>query len=282
MNLCRYAPVLMIVMVFLLFMPALLSLSMTMADEPVSAPPTVSSGSTDESVAPEIWRQLTKIQQLETEKFETQLREFPEISETSENAVDQYSVRGDLHMYLSHFQQAEHDYRAMVRLKPELDASHWRLGIALYFANHPQDAAAQFDRYHAFDNVDRENGIWRYLSHRKAFDLEKARKQLLKYEKDDRPPFREVYRLFDGTLTPAEVLSAIPEKGSEADRESRLFYSHLYIGMNHSAEGRVDEAKASLREATLNSWPRRAGYGPNYMWHVGRLELHRLAGSESR
>ncbi len=230
----------------------------------------------DSGSALDIERRLKKIHDDETSKYEEQLRGLTPIIDTAANAVDQYSRRGDLHLFLGEFQKAEDDYRAMVRLNPELDASHWRLGIAMYFAGHPEDAAAQFDRYHSFDNVDRENGIWRYLSHRKAFDREKARQQLLKYEKDDRPPFREVYRLFDGTMTPDQVLAAIPEKASQSDRDSRLFYSNLYIGLNHSAEGRLAEAKTALREATLNAWPQRAGYGPNYMWHVGRLQLNLL------
>jgi lipoprotein NlpI len=205
-----------------------------------------------------------------------ELTAFPAIVDAAANAEGRYSRRGDLHMFLEDFQKAEDDYQKMVTLKPELDSSHWRLGIAMYFAGHPKEAAAQFDKYHSFDNVDRENGIWRYLSHRKAFDREQARKQLLKYEKDDRPPFREVYRLFDGTMTSAEVLAAIPGKLNDSGKQSRLFYSHLYIGLNDVAEGKLDTAKVSLQAATLNSWPRNAGYGPDYMWHVGRLQLLQL------
>lgn len=202
-----------------------------------------------------------------------QLKALPAIDDANDTATDQYSRRGDLQMFLGDFQKAQDDYQKMVMLKPELDTSHWRLGIAMYFAGHPKEAAAQFDKYHSFDNVDRENGIWRYLSHRKAFDREQAKKQLLKYEKDDRPPFREVYRLFDGTMTSDEVLAAIPETLNNSGRESRLFYSHLYIGLNDVAEGKLDTARASLQAATLNPWPKNAGYGPDYMWHVGRLQL---------
>ncbi len=255
---------------------SLASFSQVLSDERSDAVQENSSTRDASEAAQDVKRRLKKIHDDETSKYEEQLRGLTPIIDTAANAVDQYSRRGDLHMFLGEFQKAEDDYRAMVRLNPELDASHWRLGIAMYFAGHPEDAAAQFDRYHSFDNVDRENGIWRYLSHRKAFDREKARQQLLKYEKDDRPPFREVYRLFDGTMTPDQVLAAIPEKASQSDRDSRLFYSNLYIGLNHSAEGRLAEAKTALREATLNAWPQRAGYGPNYMWHVGRLQLNLL------
>ena len=205
-----------------------------------------------------------------------QLREKGSIDDAASDAVDQYSARGDLQMFLGEFEKAEADYLQMVKLKPALDASHWRLGIAMFFANHPKQAAEQFDRYNSFDNIDRENGIWRYLSHYRAFGKVEAKRQLLRYEKDDRPPFKDVYRLFDGTLTASDVMQAIPKNLEKESRESRLFYSHLYIGMNEVIEGQIEDAKSSLLAATLNPWPRKAGFGPNYMWHIGRLQYLEL------
>lgn len=220
--------------------------------------------------------EIDQLNKVLTGSMETQLKNLPAIKGDDQEAVNAYSTRGDLRMFLGRFAEAEADYQQMVVLKPELDASHWRLGIAKYFAGHPEEAAGQFDRYHSFDNVDRENGIWRYLSHRAAFGKEKAKEQLLKYEKDDRPPFREVYQLFEGTMTPEEVLISIPADLPESARESRLFYANLYIGMNAAAEGDDKQARQSLKEATLNSWPRQAGFGPNYMWHIGRLQYGKL------
>lgn len=211
-----------------------------------------------------------------TESLTKQLGEKGSIDATAADAVEQYSARGDLQMFLGEFEKAEGDYLQMVKMKPELDASHWRLGIAMFFASHPKQAAEQFDKYNSFDNVDRENGIWRYLSHYRAFGKEEARRQLLRYEKDDRPPFKEVYRLFDGTLTASEVLRAIPTDLRQELRDSRLFYSHLYLGMNEVVEGRIKNAEVSLLAATLNTWPRKAGFGPDYMWHVGRLQYREL------
>ena len=220
--------------------------------------------------------QVEKLNKELIESLTKQLKQKDQIDPANAEAVNQYSARGDTLMFLGEFEKAEADYLQMVKLQPELDASHWRLGIAMFFANHPQQAAAQFDKYNSFDNVDRENGIWRYLSHYRAFGKEEARRQLLRYEKDDRPPFKEVYRLFDGSLTADEVLKAIPDDLPAASRESRLFYSHLYIGMNQVVEGNTDEAKLSLRTATLNPWPRKSGFGPDYMWHIGRLQYLEL------
>ena len=231
---------------------------------------TVASGSADQEL---------KLEVLNSELIQSLTKELNAkevINPDAADAVNLYSARGDLLIFLGEFEKAESDYQEMVKLKPELDASHWRLGIAMFFANHPEQAAKQFDKYNTFDNVDRENGIWRYLSHYRAFGKEEARRQLLRYEKDDRPPFKEVYRLFDGSLSSEEVLKTGGEDLPDAERESRLFYSHLYIGLNQFVEGKPQAAEASLRTATLNSWPRKSGYGPHYMWHVGRLQYLEL------
>ena len=211
-----------------------------------------------------------------TTSLETQLKNLPAIKSDDPESVNAYSTRGDLQMFLGKFAEAEADYKMMSVVKPEVDQSHWRLGIAMYLAGHPEDAAAQFDKYHSFDNVDRENGIWRYLSHRAAFGKEKAREQLLKYEKDDRPPFREVYQLFEGTLTEDQVLQSISPELPESSRQSRLFYAQLYVGLNDAVEDQPEAAIKALREAVKNEWPREAGFGPDYMWHVGRLQYLRL------
>ena len=196
---------------------------------------------------------------------------------SAQEAIQRLSQRGDLLMFTGRFSEAVADYQQMVKLDPQLDRSHWRLGIAHFYADSPEAAAGQFDRYHSFDDVDRENGIWRYLSHYKAFGKQRADQQLLKYSKDDRPPFAEVYQMFEGRLTADQVLAAIPDKKEpgqqiSSDVLSRQFYSHLYIGLNEVACGRGQNAEPQLLKAIQNPWPRHAGYGPAYMWHVGRLQ----------
>lgn len=194
------------------------------------------------------------------------------------NDVQAFSRRGDARFFLARFDDAVADYTAMTRLEPELDRQHWRRGIALYYAGDYESAAAQFQRYHAFDNVDRENGIWRYFSQHRFAGAAAARKELIKYEKDDREPFPAVYRLFSGELTGDEVTASIEKSGvAGTSLESRRFYGSLYVGLNHAVEGRRDAARAALANALRNRWALSAGYGPQYMWHVGRLEWQRLA-----
>jgi len=192
-------------------------------------------------------------------------------------ATGGYSLRGDVHFFRGEFGKAVADYDQMVTLDESQDASHWRRGIALFYVEEYDKAAAQFGRYHSFDNVDRENGIWRYLCQYKSAGKEQAQKELLKYDKDDREPFPDVYKLFAGERTPKQILDGInAAEIDDVERQKRLFYAQLYIGLFEHVEGRDESARSALLSATKNKWPRRAGYGPNYMWHVGRLHFEKL------
>ncbi len=190
---------------------------------------------------------------------------------------DLYSQRGDARFFLGKFAEAIADYDKLAELDPQLETSHWRRGIAYFYAEKYDQAAHQFEIYHTFDNIDRENGIWRYLSQVKSIGREKAREGLLKYAKDDREPFPAVYKLFAGEIGPQEILDGIDSvELTKEDRAMRLFYAELYIGLNYAVEGDQESAQTHLAEAVKNDWGRRAGYGPNFMWHVGRLEESRL------
>jgi lipoprotein NlpI len=193
------------------------------------------------------------------------------------NALQVHSRRGDALFFLGRFKEAVREYRRMVEISPEVDASHWRLGIALFFANEAQAAADQFQKYHSFDDVDRENGIWRYLCQYQAQGAEVARRELIRYQKDDREPFPAVYRLFEGTLTTDEALQVISDDLPAAERDKRLFYTELYIGMHLVVQKKFDAARQHLHNAVSRQWPRGNGFGPDYMWHVARLQYDLLA-----
>lgn len=188
-----------------------------------------------------------------------------------------FSERGDVRFFLGDFPGALEDYEKTVELNPESENSHWRRGICYYYNEQYEKAALQFENYHSFDNVDRENGIWRFLSQVKAEDREKAKMDLLKYEKDDREPFPSVYRLFSEEITPDEVLKKIEQtKLSEEMREQREFYAHLYVGLYLDVEKKPKEALEHLEKAAQNPWGKKAGYGPRYMSEVARLHAEKL------
>ena len=184
----------------------------------------------------------------------------------------EFSSRGDAYFKRGRFAEAASDYDKMVEFDASLDKSHWRRGIAFFYAGKYEKAARQFEVYHSFDDVDRENGIWRYFSQYKAYGKEKAQAGLLQYAKDDREPFPSVYKLFEGKLTPEQVIAQVEgAKIGDEEKESRRFYAHLYVGLNAAVEGRKEEAAKHLHKAVANSWAPTAGYGPEYMWHVGRV-----------
>lgn len=208
------------------------------------------------------------------DQLTAQIRQSPQ-----ESAL--YSRRGDAYFFLGQFPQAVADYDKMVELNPAIKTSHWRRGIACYYAKQYAEAAKQFEIYHTFDNVDRENGIWRFFSQFKAKGEKTARAGLLKYEKDDREPFPDLYRLFEGKTTPDAILKNINQAEiSDQEREKRLFYACLYIGLNESLHGRKAAARKYLKQAVQNQWGPQAGFGPNYMWHTGRLELQLISERE--
>ena len=65
------------------------------------------------------------------------------------------------------------------------------------------------------------------------------------------------------------------------ERSKRLFYAYLYIGLNESLQGQKAAAREYLQKAVANKWGPGAGFGPNYMWHTGRLELDILTKPET-
>jgi lipoprotein NlpI len=206
------------------------------------------------------------------EKLDAEIEKLTARIEESPKNVELYSRRGDARFFRGQFAEAVADFDRMVDLKPDLETSHWRRGIARFYAQKYDQAAHQFEIYHSFDNVDRENGIWRYLSQVKAVGKAKAREGLLRYEKDDREPFPDVYRLFAGDLSGKEVIERInrAEIGKD-EREKRLFYAELYVGLNDFVEGDAASAEKHLAAAVRNHWGETAGGGPTWMWHVARV-----------
>ena len=179
-----------------------------------------------------------------------------------------YSARGDARFFLGNFKGARKDYEKMIELNPKLDVSHWRLGIAYFYLKEYDKAARQFKIYHNYDQVDRENGIWRFMSQYKASGLEVARKGLLKYEKDDRPPYPWLYEMFAGNIRPRQVFSKIEKEAFDDRYKTRvLFHAYLYVGIYLELTDDANKALPYLREAAANAYGKATG---TYMWQVAR------------
>jgi len=191
------------------------------------------------------------------------------------DAVRLLSRRGDRRLFLGRFPEAVADFERMIALDPSQDAPHWRLGIAYYFAGDFAKSARQFEKYHAYDARDRENGIWKFLAQVRTDGIEKARAGMLPYTQFDREPFPALYDMFAGKKTSDELFAEITGKGLAGD-ERVLFFANYYAGLHEELLGHRDKAAELLRKAVASPWGRTAEGGPAYMWQAARLHYETL------
>ena len=103
--------------------------------------------------------------------------------------------RGDARLFLGDAKGAVADFEKEIALDASHDAPHWRLGIAYLFAGEFAKSAKQFEKYHAYDGHDRENGVWQFFGNARVVGIEKARAQMLEYTRFDREPFPAIYEM---------------------------------------------------------------------------------------
>jgi lipoprotein NlpI len=113
------------------------------------------------------------------------------------------------------------------------------------------------------------------MSQFKSKGLQTAREGLLKYEKDDRPPYPLLYEMFAGRLSPDQVFSEIEEVVYPRNYRSRvLFHANLYVGIYAELVLQNTEmAKKLLKKAFENEYGQATG---TYMWQVARLHYFQL------
>ncbi len=186
-----------------------------------------------------------------------------------------YADRGDALLFLDDSKGAVADYEKMIALDGSLDAGHWRLGIAYYFAGDYAKSAKQFAKYHAFDGGDRENGIWKFLAQVKADGLEKARKEMLVYEYFDREPFPTLYDMFAGKMTPEDFFADLEKRGFSKD-EGVMFFANYYGGLAEELRGNRAKAVELLEKAMGSPLGEGPPRGSGYMWQVARVQWERL------
>jgi lipoprotein NlpI len=190
-----------------------------------------------------------------------------------------YSRRGDCHLFLGNFAEAVADFERMISLDPAQDAGHWRLGIAYYFTRQFAKSARQFEKYHAYDGRDRENGIWKFIAEVNVLGLDRARRAMLVYTRFDREPFPALYQMFAGAQTTGDFLAAM-KAGQLVDDPRVMFFANYYAGLNEALLGRPENAQALLRAAVASPWGRTAEQGPAYMWQVARLHYESLTATK--
>ncbi|MES2696327.1 MAG: hypothetical protein V4773_22840 [Verrucomicrobiota bacterium] len=192
------------------------------------------------------------------------------------DAVALLSQRGDCLLFLARFPAAVADFEKTIALDPTQDAPHWRLGIAYHFIGQFEKSSRQFEKYHAYDARDRENGIWKFLADAKTLGLEPARRAMLPYTRFDREPFPALYDMLAGKKTSDALFADLETRGLANDPKV-MFFAHYYAGLQEETLGRRAPALALLHKAVANAWGRTAEGGPTYMWQVARLHYETMS-----
>ncbi len=194
------------------------------------------------------------------------------VIELQPKLANAFYLRGRENFRAGKIQASVADFEKLVKLVPRRASSLWELGIAYYYAGQYAKGARQFELYQTYHDNDVENAVWRYLCMAASQGLEKAREKLLPIANDPRVPLMEIYAMYQGKMTPDEVLSAA-RRGNPSPRElrARLFYAHLYVGLFYEAAGEQDKAEPHIRQAASEYRI------DHYMGDVARLHAQRLA-----
>jgi lipoprotein NlpI len=154
----------------------------------------------------------------------------------------------------------------VARLDPASAPYLWQRGIALYYAGRYADCRDQFVSHRTVNPDDVENAAWHFLCVAKAESPAAARAAILPVGPDARVPMRQVYDMFRGTLTGAQVMAA-----AGAD-PSAQFFANLYVGLYLEATG---DGEAARKRITAAADPRFAEVG-GYMHSVARTHLNTI------
>ncbi len=189
---------------------------------------------------------------------------------TGKVTLAQCSRRGDLRFFLMKFEEAVADYEKMIELDPTQEDRHWRLGIAYYISGDFEKSVKLFEKYYKHDDTDRETGLWHFLANAGLTDIGTAQLKMLKYDKDDRPPFPQLYEFFNGRGTPQEFFRELYDEGFST-KQDVMFFGRLYAGIFEEVSGRPETAAKFIRMAYESPWGRKATGGPGFMWQIARI-----------
>lgn len=185
--------------------------------------------------------------------------------EREPTVADHYYWRGRSYFCQGEIKKAVADFDQLVKLAPKVESRQWERGIALYYADEWERGAKQFELYQTYHDNDVENSVWRYLCVARDHGVAKAQQTMLPIKNDARVPMMQIYDLYRGKSTPADVLMALEGKDiSERERTARAFYAHLYVGLWYEAAGNAELSAKHLKLAEEH----KIGH---YMWDVARV-----------
>ena len=206
-----------------------------------------------------------------------QRREFDQAIKLLNQAIakepkqaDAYYRRGRANFCAGKIAESVTDFDKYVELNSGAASRQWERGISYYYAGEYAKGAKQFELYQTYHDQDVENSVWRYLCVARADGVENAQANMLPIDADRRIPMMAIYDLYRGQKKPEEVIQ-VAKAGQPIPTElnTRLFYTHLYLGLWHEAAGRADQAKEHILEAEKH----KIGH---YMWDVAHVHAERL------
>ena len=180
--------------------------------------------------------------------------------------------RGAARFKLGMIQESLDDFNAYLKVYPKEEPGHWQRGISFYYAGKYPEGAKQFYDGRVVFGADVENAFWHFLCNARKDGVDKARKNLLGLEGDDkRVPMMRVYDMLQGKAKPAEVIETAEKANLEGEaRTEALFYAHLYVALYYEAAGDADKCKETLTPAVEKY---QIGH---YMWDVANVHLARM------
>jgi hypothetical protein len=160
-------------------------------------------------------------------------------------------------------EQSAAGFDQLARLIPGQAPELWQRGIAQFYAGRFRDCRDMFISHRTVNPDDVENAAWHFLCVARAESPEAARKQILPVGPDGRVPMREVYQMFQGKATPAQVLTAA---GSDL---SAQFFGRLYVGLYLEATGDRVKGREFIAIAAQDRFANVGGY----MHDVARVHM---------
>ena len=163
------------------------------------------------------------------------------------NFPDIYQLRGCNHFKMGNIMAAVQDWQVFIQLKPEKETEHWQICVGHALLGNYEEARKRFEWHWTVNPEDMEVAFWHFLCVARTEGLAKARENLMAVSGEKRVPMVQIYSLYKGESNESDVWLAV-ENGAPApiERAQREFFAHYYIGLLRQAEGRFEDARASV------------------------------------